>query len=162
MKTIPTIYERFEQAMTAYGLSKATIRYHVKELGRLSWYYQRQPEEITGAEMRQYLVHLVFERKCKYSSIHRIVQAFRSFLRHSLNYSDEATREIIPSPNTPYISDIYTPEEIDRLLSANGLKIMHQTMLIVFYATGMRPEEVCCLKVSDIVAFLQTHLAARF
>ena len=100
--------------------------------------------------MRQYLVHLVFERKFKYSSVHRVIEAFRSFLRHFLNYSDEAIRETIPSPNSPFISDIYTPDEIDRLLSAKGLKINHQTMLIVFYATGLRPEEICCLRVSDI------------
>lgn len=150
MKSIPTIYQRFEEALTSHGLSKATIRNHVNELGRLSWHYQRQPEEINGAEMRQYLVHLVFERKCRYSSAHRVIEAFRAFLRHFLNYSEEAIRETIPSPNTPYISDVYTPEEIDRLLSAKGLTIKHQTMLIVFYATGLRPEEVCCLKVSDI------------
>ena len=150
MKSIPTIYQRFETVMTSKGLSKATIRNHINELGRLSWYYQRPPEEITGAEMRQYLVHLVFERKFKYSSVHRVIEAFRSFLRHFLNYSDEAIRETIPSPNSPFISDIYTPDEIDRLLSAKGLKINHQTMLIVFYATGLRPEEICCLRVSDI------------
>lgn len=152
MTSTPTIYQRFETAMTSHGLSKATMRNHINELGRLSWYYQRQPEEITGAEMRQYLVHLVFERKFTYSSVHRVIQAFRAFLRHLLNYSDEAIRETIPSPNTPYISDVYTPEEIDRLLNAKGLTIKHQTMLIAFYATGIRPEEVCCLRVSDILS----------
>jgi integrase len=54
------------------------------------------------------------------------------------------------SPKTPRkLPVVLSPEEVTRLIEA-AANLMHRTLLMVLYATGMRRTEASLLKVSDI------------
>jgi len=96
-------------------------------------------------------MHLVFERKCSYYKMRSTIAALRAFFRFVLHHSEARILELIPSLNTPRkCPEIYTPEEIELMLCVKGLRIHHRTMLMTLYAAGLRVQEVCQLKVSDI------------
>jgi integrase len=44
---------------------------------------------------------------------------------------------------------VLSPEEVTRLIDSSR-NLMHRTMLMTLYATGLRRSELCPLKVSDI------------
>lgn len=58
--------------------------------------------------------------------------------------------EHIPFPKRPRsLPTVLSPEEVERLI-ASAKNLMHRTMLMTLYATGLRRSELCQLKVTDI------------
>ena len=56
----------------------------------------------------------------------------------------------IPFPKRPRtLPTVLSPEEVARLIDS-ARNLMHRTMLMTLYATGLRRAELCHLKVSDI------------
>ena len=55
-----------------------------------------------------------------------------------------------PFPSVPRkLPTVLSPEEVARLIDS-ARNLMHRTMLMTLYATGLRRAELCHLKVSDI------------
>ena len=68
-----------------------------------------------------------------------------------MNRSETEIRELLPALTIPRpFPEVYTPEEVERILSVPGLRVEHRTMLITLYASGLRVDEICRLKVTDI------------
>jgi integrase len=56
----------------------------------------------------------------------------------------------IPFPKRPRkLPTVLSPEEVARLIDS-ARNLMHRTMLMTLYATGLRRAELCHLKVTDI------------
>jgi site-specific recombinase XerD len=146
-----TIYEQFKTEMLNHGHSAQTVPRYVQCLVQFVWYFQRSPDTITTTELRQYLVYLAFQCKSSRNSMIKTIAALRCFYRYVLRRPEGLIKESIPSLKTTRIPpEFYTPEEMMLMLNVPGLRLKHRMMLTVLYATGMRPEEVCRLKVSDI------------
>src|SRR5579871_4799218 len=100
MKTA-TVYEQFEHELLLHGYSPETVPGYVRHLSELVWHFQRLPDQISEAEHREYLMHLVFERKCSYYKMRSTIAALRAFFRFVLHHSEARILELIPSLNTP-------------------------------------------------------------
>jgi site-specific recombinase XerD len=77
------------------------------------------------------------------------MSALRFLYKKTLKRRDLAFDDLV-FPKTPRkLPVVLSPEEVTRLIEA-AANLMHRTILMVLYATGMRRSEASLLKVSDI------------
>lgn len=146
-----TIYEQFIVELERQGFSSETIPGYVKRIVDLVWYHQRLPSEISDGEVRQYVLHLVFEKKYAIPSVVSAISSIRAFFRYVLHRSDAEIKEMVPTlARGRKFPEVYSPDEVERLLQVPELRIEHRTMLMTLYAAGLRPDEVRKLKITDI------------
>jgi site-specific recombinase XerD len=93
-------------------------------------------------------VHLFRDRKLSPGTIQSRCAALRFLFVKTLRRPyllDE-----IPFPKRPRkLPTVLSPEEVARLIDS-ARNLMHRTMLMTLYATGLRRAELCHLKVTDI------------
>ena len=128
--------------------SQSTIRCYIHAVEDFAKYFHRSPERLGPEHIRQYQAYLFRERKLSPGTIEGRTAALRFLFVKTLR--------------RPYLPDhIPFPKRQRRLptdpRSAGGgaadrfgRNLMHRTMLMMLYATGLRRAELCHLKVSDI------------
>jgi integrase len=80
-----------------------------------------------------------------------------------LGRSTTALEEALPRMRRRTIRPrVYSPEEIERLLNAEGLNPKHRMLLMTTYAAGLRVSEVCNLKIEDIISSRMQITSADF
>jgi site-specific recombinase XerD len=111
-------------------------------------HYHRPPAEMGRTEVRDYLLHLVEERKLKPSSYNVHAAALKFLYSYTLERPEEVAwigmmkvRHRLPA--------ILSAEEVERLLKALG-SLKMQAMVMAAYGAGLRISEVCHLRVEDI------------
>ena len=135
------------------GFSKNTKDNYVGAIERLARHFKKSPDQITDEELKQYLLFLIRDQKRSASTMSVVTSAFRFFYQHVLHRSTATVQEALPRVRKKTIRPrIYSPEEIERLLSVEGLNPKHRALLMTTYAAGLRVSEVCNLKVSDIIS----------
>ena len=135
------------------GFSKNTKDNSVGAIERLARHFKKSPDQITDEELKQYLLFLIRDQKRSASTMSVVTSAFRFFYQHVLHRSTATVQEALPRVRKKTIRPrIYSPEEIERLLSVEGLNPKHRALLMTTYAAGLRVSEVCNLKVSDIIS----------
>jgi integrase/recombinase XerD len=108
----------------------------------------RHPREAIDADIRNYLLHLLTEKKSPASTVNQVFNALR-FL-----YVDLYKRPIIigslPRPQRERkLPDVLNESEIKSLFqSVDNLK--HRTMLMLAYASGLRVGELVRIRIEDI------------
>lgn len=128
--------------------SPSTVRCYVHAAEGFSNYFHRSPERLGPSHIREYQVHLFCDRKLAPGIIQIRSAALRFLFVKTLRRPyllDE-----IPFPKRPRkLPTVLSPEEVARLIDS-ARNLMHRTMLMMLYATGLRRAELCHLKVSDI------------
>ena len=133
------------------GLAHNTKDNYVGAVYRLARHFKKSPDLITDDELKQYLLHLIRDQRHSHSTLNVTISAFRFFYGQVLHRSMEAVEQALPRMRKQTIRPrIYSPEEIERLLSVQGLNPKHRVLLMTTYAAGLRVSEVCNLKVEDI------------
>ena len=140
--------ERMIKEMQLRNFSLSTQQGYLFAIKGLVKYYHRSPDEITPEEIKDYILHLLTERKytpgtCKYK-----VNAFRFFYRVVLGL-DETSVPVPPIKGTYPLPDILSAEEVERLFSVTR-HIKYRAMLMTAYGGGLRSSELRYLKVTDI------------
>jgi site-specific recombinase XerD len=154
------LYRRFREELQIRGLSKHTQQTYVRIVECCAEHFLRNPDEISDQEVHDYLLFLIRNKNYAFGTLGSVVAALRAFYRMVLRRSTEDAFELLPPvKRIRKLPRFYTTEEIQRLLSADGLTIKARTMLITAYATGLRVSEVCQLKVTDVVSSrMQIHV----
>jgi integrase len=128
--------------------SPSTIRCYIHAVEDFSKYFHRSPERLGPSHIRAYPVHLFRDRKLSPGTIQSRSAALRFLFVKTLRRPyllDE-----IPFPKRPRkLPTVLSPEEVARLIDS-ARNLMHRTMLMTLYATGLRRAELCHLKVADI------------
>jgi len=108
----------------------------------------RSPTEMGEPQLRDYLLHLVNEKKVSPATHHMYVASLKFLYKTTLDRPEEVAK--IPWPKVPRtLPDILSGEEVDCLLhSVHSVK--HRAILMSAYGAGLRISEACCLKRSDI------------
>src|SRR5674476_46527 len=129
-----------------YSQRTATIYIHAVE--DFAKYFHRSPERLGPSHIREYQVHLFRDRKLSPRTIQSRSSALRFLFVKTLRrpyLPDE-----IPFPKCPRkLPIVLSPNEVGRLIDS-ARNLMHRTMLMTLYATGLRRAALCHLKVSDI------------
>ena len=111
-------------------------------------FHRRPPAEMGEAEIRQYLLHLVEERRIGAAGHKMHVAAIKFLYGVTLGRPEAAVR--VPWPKVPTrLPDILDGREVERLFEAVE-PIQHRAIVMTAYGAGLRISEACSLGVTDI------------
>ncbi|HEX9198612.1 MAG TPA: tyrosine-type recombinase/integrase [Acidobacteriaceae bacterium] len=140
--------QRMLDELQRRNYSQSTVRSYIFAVEDFARYFHRSPERLGPDHIRQYQAYLFRERKLSPGTIEGRTAALRFFFVKTLRrpyLSDH-----IPFPKRQRrLPTILDQQEVARLIDSAG-NLMHRTMMMMLYATGLRRAEMCHLKVSDI------------
>ena len=121
---------------------------YVRLVSGLARHYHISPDQITGGQLKDYVLFLTNERSLKWSSVNAITAGIRFFYAETMGRKDVVLS--IPPRRTPRsLPEILSGSELVSLFGAvKNLK--HRTILMTAYGCGLRIGEVTNLKVDDI------------
>ena len=130
------------------GMAVRTREAYLGAVAGLAKYYGRRPDRIDEAEVQRYLLHLIEERKLAWASCNVVAQGLKFFYRVTLKRPDAQFG--IPTARQPQkLPQILAREEVARLIERTAHP-KHRAILMTTYGAGLRLNELCHLKVSDI------------
>lgn len=111
-------------------------------------YFRRSPDRLGPEHIREYQAHLFRDCKLSPGTIEGRTAALRFLFVKTLRRP--YLPDHIPFPKRQRrLPTVLSQEEVSRLI-ASAQNLMHRTMIMTLYATGLRRAELCHLKVSDI------------
>ncbi len=130
------------------GITPGTQRKYLREADNLSNYFGKSPEELGEEEVKQYLVHLLEDRKLSRGTYRNYAAGIKFLYNTTLNRPEvvEKIRYPKPSKKLPVVFDL---AEIRALLSIME-NLKHRAILTITYSAGLRISEAANLKVTDI------------
>ena len=130
------------------GMAVRTREAYLGAVAGLAKYYKRRPDRIDEAEVQKYLLHLIEERKLAWSSCNIAAQGLKFFYRVTLKRTQAQFG--IPTARQPQkLPQILAREEVAVLLEKT-MNIKHRAILMTAYGAGLRLNEICHLKLTDI------------
>jgi site-specific recombinase XerD len=111
-------------------------------------YFHQSPDKLGPEHLRQYQAHLFQVKKLNAGTVQQYVAALRFFYNKTLKR--RYLLDDLPMPKRHRkLPDILSPEEVGLLIDSAS-NLLHQTILMTLYSTGMRRAELCHLKTTDI------------
>lgn len=141
--------KRFIKELRLRNYSSRTIKSYSNYVKNFAAYFQPlSPPEITGEQIRKYVIHLVEDKNWQASSLNQLINALR-FLYVEL-FKQPLVIDAIPRPKKEHkLLDILSSEEVLSIFQAvDNLK--HRTILMLIYSAGLRVGEAVRIKVADI------------
>jgi integrase/recombinase XerD len=130
------------------GMAVRTREAYLGAVAGLARYYGRRPDRIDEAEVQRYLLHLIEERKLAWSTCNIVAQGLKFFYRVTLKRPEAQFG--IPTARQPQkLPQILAREEVACLIERTTHP-KHRAILTTTYGAGLRLNELCHLKVSDI------------
>lgn len=125
-----------------------TIERYLDAVRSFAKYFNKSPDQMGPEEIRDYLLHLVRDRKSAPNTvqIHRAALKFLYVKTLNQQWFDDRVARTRRRPTLP---SILSPAEITRILDYTR-NLKHWTIIATFYATGLRCNELRHLKVGDI------------
>src|SRR5215471_16599566 len=128
--------------------SSETIRLYLSAVQQFANYFRKRPDHLGPEHLRQYQLYLLNERKLSVGSVIARTSALRFFFLKVLR---RPYRELdLVYPKRPErLPVILSEEEVARLIECASTSY-HRVILMTLYGTGLRREELCRLKVTDV------------
>jgi len=135
-------------ALQLRGLAANTIKNYVSVVAKYARHFGRSPDRLGRAELQQYLLHLVNERKVAQGTYNRAVAALRFFYREILSQGD-VVEGLCFSCKERKLPEVFSHEEVERFFAAL-VSLKHRAILMAAYGSGLRVSEAVALRVKDI------------
>lgn len=117
-------------------------------VSRFAKRFGKSPEQLGPEQVRAYLLHLLKDKHDSWTTI-QVNRAALKFLYVRVLKQSWFDEEIPAPKKRPIAITVLSQDQITRILNhTHNLK--HWTIMATFYATGLRCDELCKLKVSDI------------
>ena len=140
--------QRMLDAMQLRGLAARTVEAYIHAMVGLTKHYRRSPDTLSADEVQQYMVHLYRQRKLSFSTVNQAASAFKFFYGTVLGLDPRGLD--IPYARVPqHVPELLSRQEVARLLAC-AAHAMAATFLQLAYASGLRLNELCHLRVRDI------------
>jgi site-specific recombinase XerD len=140
--------DKMEEDLKLKGLSPTTRETYLRCAAVFVRHYGRPPADMGRTEVRDFLLHLLDERKVKPSTYNVYAAALRFLYARTLDRPEEVAwvghmkvKQRLPA--------ILSVEEIERLL-AELASLKLTAIVMAAYGAGLRVSEVCRLRVEDI------------
>jgi site-specific recombinase XerD len=137
----------FEE-MELRNFAPKTIELYVDNVAKFAKHFGKSPELLGEEQVRQYLVHLVEERKLAWGTYNQALAASRYLYRWVLKRGD-VVRDIRGPRRVRYLPVVLSLEEVRRFF-AEVVSYKHRMILMTAYSAGLRISEVVNLQVKDI------------
>lgn len=135
-------------AMVLRGFADSTQSTYLHWVTDLAKYYRCSPERLSRAQVEQYLLSMIQERKLAPSTVRLSLNAIRFLFLHVLKRKH--CHFVIAYPKLPQkIPDLLTREEVHQIL-AHCRNKKHHALLSTGYAAGLRVSELVALEVRNI------------
>lgn len=139
---------QMDDDMVVRGMALRTREAYLNSVAALAKHYRRSPEQISEAEVQQYLLYLLRERKLAWSSCNIVTHGLKFFYHRTLKRPE--VEFSIPSARQPQkLPQILSREEVAALIERTH-NFKHRVFLMTTYAAGLRVSEACALKVADL------------
>jgi site-specific recombinase XerD len=130
--------------------SQQTTKAYLRTVREFANYFHRSPDELGPEHIREFQAHLFSVRKLAPNSVAQRTAALRFLFVKTLKRT--YMLEHIPFPKTPLqLPIVLSPEEVTRLIDS-AANLLHRTILMTLYSTGMRRAELVQLQAGDIVS----------
>ena len=144
-----SLRQRVLNELQRRNYSPQTARGYIHAIKQCAEFFGKSPEQLGGDEIRQFELHLLKEKKLAPGTVEGRMSALRFLYKKVLKRRDIAYDDLI-FPKVPRkLPVVLSPEEITRMIEA-APNLMHRTILMLLYATGIRRAEASLLKVNDI------------
>src|SRR5262250_151611 len=125
-----------------------TAKTYTRIVHDFAQYFHCAPNQLGPEQIRQYQAHLFQVKKLTPATVSQYASALRFFFVKTLRRSFLA--EYIPFPRQPRrLPTVLSPEEVTRVIESAS-NLLHRTLLMTLYSTGIRRAELCRLRVNDI------------
>ena len=142
------LHDRMQEDLLLKAYSPHTQRAYLACARHLASHYLRSPEELGEQEIRDFLLHLVRDRKASPATLSMYVNALK-FLYNVTRKRPEAVQGLAHPKRPKTLPVILSPEEVLRILAAVR-SVKYKAIMATAYAAGLRISEVCGLRLADI------------
>lgn len=141
---------KFERELKIRGRSERTIHAYVASVRALAVYHRKSPDQIGDEAIRDWLLHLLRQRRLSGSSVNCAVQAVRAFQQFVLGRERAATVSGVPrGKRATTRAEVYALSEIAAMLAAAPVG-RDRAFLSTVYACGLRLDEARHLQTADL------------
>lgn len=141
--------DRMEQDLILKNLSPATRRNYLLYCRKFAGHYQRSPEELGEAEIRDYLMYLLQVEQVSYATYRQILAALKFLYTVTLGRPWEVERIPFPRRAPQAFPEVLQKSQLLQLFTAMRSP-KYRTLFLTCYAAGLRISEACALRVEDI------------
>jgi len=123
-----------------------TVSSYVKDVEELARYYGRSPDKISIEEVRDYMHHLIVEKKFSYSYCNHKLVAINFFNREVLGRKVDLR---VPMKRPNRLPEPLSRDEVARLIDA-ARNLKHRVLMMTAYSAGLRKSELVRLTPREI------------
>ena len=146
-----TLRQQLIQEMVLRGFSPRTQEAYTRAVYQLAKFYRQSPDQLSDQQLRAYVFYLASERKLSASSLNQTVSAFRFFYEQVLRRdASQLRRELPRSRKETKRAQVFSVEEVERLLTVGCPHPKHRAFLMTVYGAGLRLNEACHLKIEHL------------
>ncbi len=140
--------KRMLEELQRRNYSPNTIRPYLYAVSDFARYFGKSPDKLNEEDVRQYQLYLLNVRKLGVETIVGRIAALRFFFVKVLRRPYRRADLVYPK-RPERLPVILSEEEIAKLIESAGSSY-HRVILMMLYGTGLRREELCRLKLTDI------------
>jgi Site-specific recombinase XerD len=145
---LENIMERSRDNLKLLGFSTKTIKAYLGHIRRFLNFCKIDPYELTGENIRSYLLKLMDEDKCTSTYLHQVISGLKFFFEKTLEKPEQVKNIKYPKKEKK-LPVVLSEEEVCSILkSIDNLK--HRAIIFLVYSSGLRVGEVVRLKIQDI------------
>lgn len=140
--------ERMQEDLKLGGYSASTSKIYLVYARLFAKFHMRSPAEMSEPEIRQFLLHLVEERKISRQTFRQVRAGLTFLYRVTLRRPEEIEHLAIPRRQTS-LPEVLSGTEVAALLAAIR-NPKYRGLLMTMYSGGLRVAEACRLRPENL------------
>jgi integrase/recombinase XerD len=140
--------EQMQMDLQLRGLSPRTQAAYLREVRNLALYFKKSPEELGERELKEYLLHLIQDKKLPEGTYRFYTSGLKFLYKHTLKREWVMAKILCPKrrQKLPLVLDL---SEVEALFAVTK-NLKHKAILMITYSSGLRVSEAARLKITDI------------
>jgi integrase/recombinase XerD len=145
---MPPLRAQMTQAMQLQRFAPKTQKASIAAVAGLAKFYGCSPDQLSPAQIRAYLHHVLVERPLAWSSCNQVACGLKFFYVTPLGW-DALHLHLPPRTGQRFLPHLMSVAELQRLFTSAATP-RHRALLMTPYAAGLRVGEVVRLRLTDI------------
>jgi len=146
---VTALRQRMLEDLQRRNYNPDTIRGYLLAVEQFAKHFRKSPEAMGAEEVGQFQLHMLREKKLALGTIALRMGALRFLYKRTLKRRDLDFDDLPLLKKPKKLPVVLSPDEVTRLIEAAS-SLLHRTLLMLLYATGLRRAEAANLKVNDV------------